>query len=131
MATALASQLAQISGGARNPLDLKAKRKAHSQSLLFEPQEAISQDFDTLYEIGTRGFQDLCLQDSRFYAFSRSLFGENCRAIERTSLTQQQNDDLDAVVEDFLHLVATKATLKPAIKSIEWIIRRFRWAFVA
>ena len=126
MATALASQLAKIAKQGRNPLDLKEHRKAHSQSLIFDASVAAIQDFDTLYEICVEGYQELCRQDARLSAFSRSLFGENCKTIERTGLTQDQNDDLDTIIERFLILLGPKLSLRPSTLALEWLIRRFR-----
>ena len=127
MATALSSQLAKIAAQSRNPLDLKAQRKAHSQSLIYEPHVAALQDFETLYEICIEGYQELCRQDIRFSAFARSLFGENCKSIERNRLTKDQNGDLDAILEEFLILLGPKLSLKPATLVLEWLIRRFRY----
>ena len=127
MATALSTQLAKIAAHSRNPLDLKAQRKAHSQSLIFEPLEAASQDFDTLYEICIDGYRELCRQDVKFVDFSRSLFGERCKGTERTQLTKDQNADLDGVLERCLIRLGPKLALKPALLTLEWLVRRFRY----
>ena len=126
MATKLAVQLAQIRARSTNPLDLKAQKKAHSQSLLFDPHLASTQDFDTIYHICFEGFKDLCNLDGRFAAFSRNLFSEQSKHEDRTQMTAAQNEQLDAVVESFLELVGAKLLLKPGLKAIEWLIRRFR-----
>ena len=126
MATALASQLAQIRAKSTNPLDLKAQRKAHSRSLLYESGFAATQDFDSLYQICYEGFQELCLLDSRFAGFANNLFSEQSKQEDRTQMTAAQNQQLDAVLEEFLHLVGSKLLLKPALKAVEWLVRRFR-----
>ena len=127
MATALAAQLASIAANSTNQLNLKAQRQAHSQSLIFEPQEAALQDFDTLYDICIKGFGELCLLDSRFSSFANSIFSEHSKTQERPQLTSAQNDELDAVLERFLHLVGSKILLQPAIQAVEWLVRRFRF----
>ena len=129
MSTALAAQLAQIRGRNVNPLDLKAQKAAHSQSLLYEPSHAASQDFDTIYRLCREGFEDLCQLDSRFVRFSSSIFGEQSKSQDREQMTKTQNEELDRVLEDFLCLVGARISLKPATKAIEWIIRRFRCVF--
>jgi hypothetical protein len=127
MATSLAAQLSQIAAKSTNPLDLKAQRIAHSQSLIFEPKIAGSQDFDTIYQICHEGFQELCLLDSRFTEFDRTIFSLQSKAEERTEMTAAQNKELDVVLESFLALVGSKLLLSPAIKAVDWLVRRFRY----
>lgn len=127
MATSLAAQLSQIAAKSTNPLDLKAQRVAHAQSLIFEKKIAISQDFDTIYQICYEGFQELCQLDARFAEFGRTIFSEQSKAEERTQMTAAQNKELDAVLESFLALVGSKLLLSPAIKAVEWLVRRFRY----
>lgn len=126
MATALASQLAQIRAHTTNPLDLKAQKKAHSQSFLFEPSVAASQDFELLYQLCYEGFQELCHLDSRFACFASSIFSEQSKYEDRTQMTASQNQRLDVVLEKFLQLVGSKLQLRPAHKAVEWLVRRFR-----
>ena len=126
MATALAAQLAQIRAQSTNPLELKAQKKAHSQSFLFEPSVAASQDFDSLYQLCHEGFQELCRLDFRFAGFANSIFSEQSKYEDRTQMTAAQSQRLDVVLEEFLHLVGSKLLLKPAHKALEWLVRRFR-----
>lgn len=126
MATALASQLSQIAANSTNQLDLKAQKAAHSQSLIFERKFAGSQDFDTIYQICLEGFQELCLLDARFTAFGRSIFSEQSKSEDRTQMTAAQNEELDAVLDAFLWLIGGRLLLKPAVKAVDWLIRRFR-----
>ena len=126
MATALASQLAQVRSQSTNPLDLKAQRKAHSRSFLFEPSVATSQDFESLYLLCHEGFQELCRLDPRFAGFATNLFSEQSKYEDREQMTAAQTQRLDVVLEDFLHLVSSKLLLKPAHKAVEWLVRRFR-----
>ena len=126
MATALASQLAQIRAHSTNPLDLKAQKKAHSRSLLYEPGLAATQDFDSLFQLCYEGFQELCRMDLRFAGFANNLFSEQSKQEDRTQMTAAQNQQLDVVLEEFLHLVGSKLLLRPALKAVEWLVRRFR-----
>ena len=126
MVTALATQLAQLRAQSTNPLDLKAQKRAHSQSLLFEPGVAATQDFDTIYQICYEGFEELCRLDSHFGNFVGNIFSEQSKQEDRTQLTTAQNQQLDGVLEDFLCLISSKLLLKPAIKAVEWLVRRFR-----
>ena len=126
MTSALQSQLAQIAAKSTNSLDLKAQKKAHSQSLIFEPRVAATQDLDTIYQICYEGFQELCQLDARFMSFARSIFSEQSKQEDRTQMTAAQNSELDLALEDFLGLVGAKLLLKPAQKAVEWLVRRFK-----
>lgn len=127
MATSLAAQLAQIAAHSTNSLNLKAQKTAHAQSLIFEPSVAATQDFDTLYTLCLEGFQELCLLDQRFTPFGRSIFSEQSKTEERTQMTAKENAALDVVLEDFLGLIGARLLLKPALKAVEWLVRRFRF----
>ena len=126
MATTLAVQLAKLRSNTVNSLDLKAQKKSHSQSLLFEARVAATQDFDTIYLICYEGFRELCNLDARFTSFARNIFSEQSKLEDRTQMTVAQNDQLDSVLEEFLGLIGGRLLLKPALKALEWLIRRFR-----
>lgn len=126
MSTLLAAQLSQIAANSNSTLNLKAQKAAHSKSLIFEARVAASQGFDTLYTLCHEGFQELCLLDGRFLEFQRDIFSEQSQEQDRTQMTEQQNLDLDRRVESFLGLVGGRLRLNPAVKAVEWLIRRFR-----
>jgi U3 small nucleolar RNA-associated protein 10 len=126
MATNLASQLSQIAANSTSSLNLKAKKAAHSKSLIFEPRIAASQSFDTLYTLCHEGFQELCLLDRRFLDFQRNIFSEQSQDEDRALLTEAENSELDKRLEHFLALVGGCLRLNPAIKAVEWLVRRFR-----
>jgi U3 small nucleolar RNA-associated protein 10 len=126
MASSLAAQLSKIAANSVNSFNLKAQRTAHSQSLLFEPKVAVNQDFDALFTICNDGFEELCRLDSRFIDFHKSLFSEQSKDIDRTQMTAGENSELDNKVDDFLALVGSKLRLSPAIRAVEWLVRRFR-----
>ncbi|RYO96777.1 hypothetical protein DL763_003053 [Monosporascus cannonballus] len=126
MTTALAAQLAQIAAKSKSSLDVKAQKAAHSKSLIFEPRVAASQNFQTLYSICREGFEDLCSIDPRFAYFGKTIFSEQSQNEDRTQMTTAENAELDKKIESFLRLVGARLRLMPAIKAIEWLIRRFR-----
>ncbi|KAL4808206.1 U3 small nucleolar RNA-associated protein 10 [Aspergillus unguis] len=126
MASSLAAQLSQIAANSTNQLNLKAQRLAHAQSLIFDKRVAGSQDFDTLYDICYAGFQEICQLDPRFAQFERSIFSERSKAQDRTEMTEAENKELDSVLEAFLALVGGRLLLNPAVKAVEWLVRRFR-----
>ncbi|KAI1911740.1 snoRNA-binding rRNA-processing protein utp10 [Ophidiomyces ophidiicola] len=126
MASSLAAQLAQIAATSTHQLDLKAQRAAHSQSLIFDKKVAGSQDFDTIFQICYEGFQELCSLDARFLPFRRTIFSDHSKTEDRGQMTADQNKKLDNVLEDFMILVGARLLLNPAVKAIDWLIRRFR-----
>ncbi len=127
MATSLAVQLSQIAKTSTHSLNLKAERRAHAQSLIFEYNVAANQDFGTIYVLCLEGFQELCILDQRFVKFKRTLFSEESKTEDRTQMTAGENEALDRVIEDFLGLVGGRLLLKPAVKAVEWLVRRFRY----
>lgn len=127
MATSLALQLAALRGKGANSLDLKTQKINHSQSLLFDPFVAATQEYDSIYAICDEGFHELCQLDPRFTAFRNSIFSEQSIREDRTQMSSVQNDQLNTALEDFLHLVGSRLLLKPALKAVEWLVRRFRF----
>lgn len=127
MATELQRQLAKLAANSTNQLDLKAQKAAHGKSLLFDAKVAVSQDFETLYQICIEGFQELCTLDRRFEPFYANIFSEQSKTEEREQMTAEENKELNIVLDDFLGLVGTRLLLKPGQKAMEWVIRRFRY----
>ncbi|KAM0713461.1 hypothetical protein Q7P37_010423 [Cladosporium fusiforme] len=126
MATALQQQLAAISAKSTDQLNLKAQKQRHAKSLLFEPREAATQSFDSLFQICGEGFDDLCALDGRFRSFATNLFAPSSVEVERETLNKKENEDLDTVLEQFLGLICGRLLLKPALKCVEWLIRKWK-----
>ncbi|GAB0131762.1 hypothetical protein EsDP_00000221 [Epichloe bromicola] len=126
MATSLAAQLAQIAANSKATLDVKAQKAAHSKSMIWEPRVAATQSYQTLYTICYSGFEELCQLDNRFVRFQSTIFSEDSQTQDRTQLSAADNEELDRHIEAFLRLAGSKLRLMPAIKAIEWLIRRFR-----
>lgn len=126
--SSLQKQLASIAANSNHELDLKAQKTAHSKSLLFDPQHAATQSFENIYQICVEGFEELCALDSRFVAFAKSIFSPQSKSEDRTQMTQSDNQELDRILEAFLGLVGSRLLLKPALKAVEWLVRRFRCA---
>ncbi|KAJ9131685.1 U3 small nucleolar RNA-associated protein 10 [Pleurostoma richardsiae] len=126
MATSLAAQLAQIAAKSKTSLNVKAQKAAHSKSLIFEPEVAAGQSYQAVYTICYEGFEELCQLDARFGQFGSTLFAQESQDQDRTELTAAENAELDKRIESFLRLAGGRLRLMPAIKAIEWLIRRFR-----
>ncbi len=127
MATSLAAQLAQIAARSKTSLDVKAQRATHSKSLIFEPRVATGQSFQTIFALCIEGFEELCQLDKRFAPFARTIFSEQSQDEDRTQMTAAENAELDSKIESFLRLCGSRLRLMPAIKAIEWLVRRFRY----
>lgn len=126
MATSLAVQLSAIAEQSEKSLNLKAQKARHSKSLIFEPRTASSQNFETIYSICYEGFRELCLLDGRFLGFQNDIFSEQSQEKDRTQMTSTQNAELDRRLEAFLGLISRRLRLLPAIKALEWLVRKFR-----
>lgn len=126
--SSLAAQLAQIAANSKSTLNVKAQKAAHAKSLIFEHKIAAGQSYQTVYNICREGFDDLCHLDARFAPYGSSLFSEQSQEEDRTQMSPAENAELDKRVHSFLHLVGGKLRLMPAIKAVEWLIRRFRYA---
>lgn len=130
MASSLASQLQAISAKNTVVLDKRKRKSLHSVSLIFEPNVAAQQDYETIYSIGLEGLKDLELLDPKFHVFEKSLFAESSIDVDREVQTSEQNELLDKAVFNFLTLVAPRLQLQPAIKALEWLVRRFQYVFL-
>lgn len=64
--------------------------------------------------------------DTRFAEFGRTIFSEQSKVEDRREMTAAQNKELDTVLEAFLALVGGRLLLSPAVKAVEWLVRRFR-----
>ncbi len=126
MASSLAAQLAQIAAKSRSTLDSKALKASHAKSLIFEPRIAAGQTYPEVFSLCREGFDELCRLDKRFVPFGNTLFSDQSQEADRTQMSSQEDAALDKRVESFLHLSGSRLRLMPAIKAIEWLIRRFR-----
>jgi len=127
MASSLAQQLAQVAAKSRTSLDAKTLKASHAKSLIFEPRAAAGQTFPEIFTICHEGFEELCRLDSRFAYCGATLFSEQSQEADRTQMSAEENAALDKRIEAFLHLSGSRLRLMPAIKAIEWLIRRFRY----
>ena len=126
MTSTFAAQLRTIAANSTNELDLRARRESHADSLVFERSVAVKQDWDTIYQICLGGFQELCLLDSSLREFEHNLYSPQAKDQDREQLSKSQNEALDVVLERCLALLASKVLLRPGVKAVEWLVRRFR-----
>ncbi|XBW37624.1 hypothetical protein QEN19_003205 [Hanseniaspora menglaensis] len=125
--SSLKDQLSQIASQTQGiALDRKRRQKIHSASLIFSPKVAAAQDFEFIYDHTHEHFEELCSIDKRFEAFSKSLFGETSISLDRNTLTDEENKDLNTNINMFLLLTSGKWNLSSTMYAMEWLVRRFQ-----
>lgn len=124
--SSLSQQLQAISEkNASVALDRKSRSKIHSRSLMFDPKVAAAQDMDYIYGIALEGLDDLCAIDSRFTKFRMSLFADASLTYDRNVSTKDIVDQVDKNILAFISLVSPHLNIGPAIKALEWLVRRY------
>lgn len=123
--SSLASQLAALSANNLTVVDRQKRKQLHSVSLIFEPKVAAAQDYETIHAVALEGLEDLISIDPQFQVFENSLFAESSIRLDREVQTQEENDHLDHAIANFMSLVAPRLNLEPALKTVEWLVRRF------
>jgi U3 small nucleolar RNA-associated protein 10 len=83
MASTLASQLKALGANNTVVLDKRKRKSLHSVSLIFEPNVAAQQDYETIYSIALEGLRELELIDTKFHTFEKSLFAESSIDVDR------------------------------------------------
>lgn len=101
----------------------KFKKKA---SFLFDPKEASDIDNETVFALALNGLEELKLVNLQFEKFATLLFSESCKHLERSMQSQELNDKLDSSIKDYLRVLSPYILLKPAHKTLEWLIRRYQ-----
>ncbi|CCG82051.1 U3 small nucleolar RNA-associated protein 10 [Taphrina deformans PYCC 5710] len=122
MATSLAQQLQGIRQTASNINFQKRKRVA---SLIFDASEAADQDLDQVFAIASNGYEELITHNAKLSTFSRTIFAEESRTVDRYTQTKEENKSLDKNISAFIRAVAPFFLLRSTHKCLEWLIRRF------
>lgn len=125
MATSLAAQLSQ-----RTTLDSArlstAKTLKHPPSFIFTPRHAATVSTADLHAIASNAWDQLATVDSFFERYHSKILGEQAKSLDRTSLSKEDNDKLNVVLDKVLRALSKHILLKPAGVVLEWLIRRFR-----
>ena len=101
----------------------KFKKKT---SFLFDPKEASDIDNETVFALALNGLDELKLVNVEFEKFEIFLFSESSKHLERSLQSQELNDKLDNNIKDYLRFLSPYILLKPAHKTLEWLIRRYQ-----
>jgi len=125
--SSLRDQLSQIATQTQGiALDRKRRQKIHSASLIYIPKVAAAQDFEFIYDQIYDHYLELCSIDSRFDAFKNSLFAESSITLDRNTLNDDENKDLNTNINMFLLMVSSKWHLNSTLYAVEWLVRRFQ-----
>lgn len=124
--SSLAQQLKAINEKTASvALDRKSRSKIHSRSLIYDPKIASTQDYDYIYQIGLEGLEEIADIDPRFSKFKQTLFSDTTINYDRNIQSKDTLDQLDKNIDAFLTLIGPYYQLSPAIKALEWLVRRF------
>ncbi|KAK6179629.1 hypothetical protein SNE40_011943 [Patella caerulea] len=119
----LAQQLQRLAVPQTSNLTLHDKER---KSLLFDPKEAASLDKETFYALGINGLEELSAIQPTFREFESSLFNENSQNFQRSVQTKEVNERLNETISEFLLQLSPYFLLKPAHKTLEWLIYRYQ-----
>ncbi|KAJ2665390.1 snoRNA-binding rRNA-processing protein utp10 [Coemansia sp. RSA 1200] len=95
-------------------------------SFLFDGRQAADMDNQTIFDIGRSGLDELRKTSHKFDVYADTLFSEAVKDLDRVLQTKEENKKLDQTIRSFLFQLAPHFLTKPAGKTIEWLIRRFR-----
>ncbi|EMG49977.1 UTP10 U3 small nucleolar RNA-associated protein 10 [Candida maltosa Xu316] len=124
--SSLASQLKSINDKTASiALDRKQRSKVHSKSLIFDPKQASTQDYEYIYDFALEGLDDLCDLDSRFNKFKQTLFSDTSVNLDRSLQSKDVVDQLNKNIDAFLTLLGPYYGLTSSLKAAEWLVRRF------
>ena len=76
------------------------------------------------YNAGQNGLEELESIDGIFLEFADSLFGDSAATFQRSVQTKEVNEMLDTRIRKFLIHLSPYCLLKPAHKTLEWLIHR-------
>lgn len=124
--SSLSQQLKAISDKTASvALDRKTRSRIHLRSVIFAPKVAATQDYDYLYLVGREGFDELCDIDKRFVKFGSTIFSDQSIQTDRDVEDQTAVAHLKSTLSAFMELLGPYYQLNPAVKALEWLIRRF------
>ncbi|KAI4384708.1 hypothetical protein MLD38_002826 [Melastoma candidum] len=128
--TALAAQLQAIQSHVQvddSGVPSSTRRRPITRpSVLFSPKEAADVDVDTIYNIAAAGLDALESSDGRFERFRKDLFSHKTKELDRELLTPDENKRINASITSYLRLLSGYFRLSSALKTIEYLIRRYK-----
>nr|POE73048.1 u3 small nucleolar rna-associated protein 10 [Quercus suber] len=106
---------------------ISKRKKCATASLYYlipkSPPHKISTSY---FKYASRALKSCASWMRDFFNLGRNVFSEQSKSEDRTQMTAKQNEELDNILHRFLGLVSGRLLLKPAMKAVEWLVRRFR-----
>ncbi|KAL6971531.1 hypothetical protein U1Q18_031210 [Sarracenia purpurea var. burkii] len=125
MASSIASQLQVIKSLIKTDSEPQ-KRPFTRPSILFNPKEAADIDLDALFSIALSGLEVLINTDERFRKYKNDLFSHKSRELDRELMGIEDNNRINATISSYLRLLSGYFHLPSALKTLEYLIRRYK-----
>lgn len=144
MPSALAVQLAASTSLNASLLQDRSKKR-QTESYLFTGRDTDLHDLDAIYALASTAFSHLRSLSPVFASktfkvgvdgsslavdFEQALFSDAARALDRTLQTSEFNANLDRNINAFLALLGPWLMEAPTSKTLEWLVRRFRYVLL-
>lgn len=121
--TSLARQLELL----KLPQTSAHKEKHGSVSFLYDFFESRTIDSDTHFSLAVSGLENLIQLDPYIATYRENLFHESSKKFDRGVQSEEVNEKLNQVVEEYLFRVVSKYfQLTDTHKTLEWLIYRYR-----
>lgn len=75
------------------------------------------------------GLDVLISVDERFRNYRNDLFSHKSREMDRELMGIEENNRINATISSYLRLISIHFQLPSSIKTLEYLIRRYKWAF--
>ncbi|XVF49416.1 hypothetical protein PTKIN_Ptkin04bG0010100 [Pterospermum kingtungense] len=125
MASSIASQLQAIKSFIQ--VDSEPQKRPFTRpSILFNPKEAADIDIDTILNIALSGLEVLVGEDERFRVYKNDLFSHKSKELDRELMGIDDNNQISASLSSFLRLLSGHLQLSAALKTLEYLIRRYK-----
>jgi len=98
-------------------------------SLLFDKKDAAKIEMDAIYQLALGGLEVLKKHEPRLKPFEATLFSPSAKDVSRELQAKEANLRLDESINAFLSLIAPFFLEKHTHKVLEYLIRRYRYAF--
>ena len=120
--TSLSLQLKRLQVPQTQLLGLNDRRRV---SFLYDPKDAANMDTESVHCLALNGLEQLKMINSTFSTFEETLFSSTSINFERSVQTREVNDNLDSEIRRFLIHLSPYFLLKPAHKTLEWLVYRY------
>ncbi|KAK6121966.1 hypothetical protein DH2020_044289 [Rehmannia glutinosa] len=105
------------------------RRPITRPSILFDAKAAADIDLDTIFNIALSGLEVLITMEERFRNYKNDLFSYQSKELDRELVGQEENKRINASIGSYLRLLSGHLELHSALKTLEYLIRRYKYAF--